>query len=423
MSNVFASDVQKQVFKDGVQDELRDSLPMRFVSDIDTENTEYIHNRYGSDISAQSSTTANYRRATGFTYNEDKKSIDEYATATDEILYRELMRQGFDLVMDRTDRHAHALEKAIHWHSFRTTRQGAGSTLDDGYADGGANDGVPIDWATLGADDVASRFNQLLQSNNAFGGGNPYVMMSPKQAQRFNLFSMGAGFSVADRNLTNGYFTQNGTRVIRSANAFNGLDVIVTNEVETTEVLTFSGVAVAAETLSIVVGGGTVTFTAAAAPSAAGEFDVEASAEDQIDTIVAAINNSEDALASTASASGNYVELSQANRTILQDAGVKATKLSASTMEISAFGVSADTAFIAETLTNATEGTAIEHMVGGAYNSTTITLPSMGMRVDEKPLAAYAGQGTHGYELTTSQMHDAVVWTKVAPKIIDVLTT
>lgn len=423
MSNVFASDVQKQSFMDGVQAELRDGLPMRFVSDIDTENAEYIINRYGSDVSAQSTPNSVYRRASGFTYNRDKKSIDEIATATDEILYQDLMREGFDIVADRTDRHAFALEQAIHRHSFRTTRQGAGSVIDDGYLDGGANDGVAIDWATLGADDVAAGTVQKLQQNNAYGGGNPYVMMSPKQAARFNLFSMGAGFSVADKTLVNGYFTQNGTRVIRGANAFNGLDVIVTNEVETTEVLTFSGVAVAAETLAITVGGGTVTFTAVASPSAAGDVDVAGSAEAQIDNFVAAINNSEYALASTASTSGAYVELSQANRTILQDAGVKATKLSATTMEISAFNVAASTGFITETLTNVTEGSALEHMIGGAYNSTSICLPSKGMRVDEKPIGAYSGTGLHGFELTSFQMHDAVIWTKTAPKVLDFLTT
>jgi hypothetical protein len=44
------------------------------------------------------------------------------------------------------------------------------------------------------------------------------------------------------------------------------------------------------------------------------------------------------------------------------------------------------------------------------------------MRVDEKPLAAIGGTGVHGFELTTFQMHDAVVWTKDAPKIVDIFT-
>ena len=237
-------------------------------------------------------------------------------------------------------------------------------------------------------------------------------MMSPKQASFFNLFSMGAGFSVADRTLTNGYFTQNGTRVIRAANGFNGLDVIVTNEVAKTEVLTLSGNLTAADTVTVI----GVVFTADAAPAAAGEFLVGGSAEATIDNLVAAINNSSDYTASTGSAS-DYFELSQANRSTLDAAGVKARKLSATTMEV----VSYTSLTVAETGANsAWSGTVTEHMLAGAYNSTTICLPSKGMHVDEKPLAALGGTGIHGYELTTAQMHDAVVWTKQAPKIIDI---
>ena len=81
--NVFASDVQKQFYMDGLQDNLRDSLPMLMVSEVETENAEYIVNRYGADVAAQSTKNSLYRRATGFSYDKDKKSIDEIATVTD----------------------------------------------------------------------------------------------------------------------------------------------------------------------------------------------------------------------------------------------------------------------------------------------------------------------------------------------------
>ena len=415
MSNVFASDVQKQFFKTGVQDELRDSLPMTFVSEIDTENAEYIVNRYGSDIVAQSTPNSIYRRASGFTYNRDKKSIDEIATATDEILYQELMREGFDVVADRKDKHTFALRTAIHRHAAETTRLGAGSVLDNEVLAGSTSAGTPITLSTSNPDDVVATVVQILQEQNAYGMENPFVMMTPRQAKFFNVFSMGAGFSTADKALTNSIFTvAGGTQVIKGANGFGGLDVIVTNELPRSRVMTLTDELDATDTL--VING--VTFTVVASPSAAGDVDQGADAEGTIDAFVAAINNSEYALAGVASTSGEYVEVSQANRTILDTAGVRARKLTATTFEVSGF----TDLTITETGDEMTVGAQTTHMLAGAYNSTSICLPSKGMRVDEKPLAAISGTGIHGYELTSFQMHDAVVWTKNSPKIVDIYT-
>jgi len=416
MANVFASDTQKQFYMDGLQDNLRDSLPMLQVSEVETENAEYIVNRYGADVAAQSTKNSLYRRATGFSYSRDKKSIDEIATVSDVILYQELMREGFDLVADRQDKHAYALRQAIHRHSVDTGVTGASSVLDNEVLAGSPSAGTPITLSSSNPDDVAATIVQILQEENAYGESNPFVMMTPKQAKNFNLFSQGAGFSVADRALTNSIFTvAGGTRVIRGAQGFGGLDVIVTNEMPRTALYTLNNPLTADGTLTI----NGVVLTAKASPSAAGEIDVEATAEAQIDTIVAAINNSSYYLAGAGDA-GDYIEVSASNRAIWETAGIRARKLSTTTLEVVAF----TTLTVSENDTASTFGTVIEHMLAGAYNAVTVALPSKGMRSDEKPLAAaVGGTGTHGFELTTFQMHDAVVWTYNAPKLVDVLTT
>lgn len=409
---VFASDVQKQFFMDGLQDNLRDSVPMLLVSEVETENAEYIINRYGADTAASSTKNSLYRRASNFTYSRDKKSIDEIATATDVILYQELMREGFDLVADRQDKHAFALRQAVHRHSVDTAVNGATSVLDAGVLAGGAANGTAITMTAANPDEVAAKYVQILQENNAYGEQTPFVMMTPKQAAFFNLFSSGAGFSVADRALTNSIFTvAGGTRVIRGAQAFMGLDVIVTNEMPRTAILTLSGASTAADTVTI----NGVVLTANATPSVAGHFDVAGSTEAQVDILVAAINNSSYYLASAGAAS-DYFEISQANRTIWETAGIRARKLSTTTLEVTSF----TSLTVSEAGTVTSFGSVIEHMLAGAYNATTIALPSKGMRADEKPLAAaVGGVGTHGFELTTLQMHDAVVWTYNAPKLVD----
>lgn len=418
MTNIFATDVQKQFYMDGLQDNLRDSVPMLLVSEVETENAEYIVNRYGADVDAQSTKNSLYRRATGFSYSADKKSIDEIATATDVILYQELMREGFDIVADRQDKHAYALRKAIHRHSVNTAVQSAGSTLDNEVLAGNTSAGTPITLTSSNPDDVTAAIVQILQEENAYGEQTPFVMMTPRQAKFFNVFAQGAGFSVADRALTNSIFTvAGGTRVVRGAQNFGGLDVIVTNEMPRAVVLTFADETDETDTIVIKVGADTVTLTCDASPDGAGDYDQGASAAETIEAAVALINNSEGTLASTISATGEYYELSAANRAIFDRAYVRARKLTSTTMEITAF----EKLVVTETGDEVTVGTHKEYMLAGAYNAVTVALPTKGMRSDEKSLAAaVGGTGTHGFELTTLQMHDAVVWANNAGKLVAV---
>ena len=372
----------------------------------------------GADVAAQSTKNSLYRRATGFSYSADKKSIDEIATATDVILYQELMREGFDIVADRQDKHAYALRKAIHRHSVNTAVQSAGSTLDNEVLAGNTSAGTPITLTSSNPDDVTAAIVQILQEENAYGEQTPFVMMTPRQAKFFNVFAQGAGFSVADRALTNSIFTvAGGTRVVRGAQNFGGLDVIVTNEMPRAVVLTFADETDETDTIVIKVGADTVTLTCDASPDGAGDYDQGASAAETIEAAVALINNSEGTLASTISATGEYYELSAANRAIFDRAYVRARKLTSTTMEITAF----EKLVVTETGDEVTVGTHKEYMLAGAYNAVTVALPTKGMRSDEKPLAAaVGGTGTHGFELTTLQMHDAVVWTNNAGKLVAV---
>jgi len=403
MANVFNNDVHKQFYIDGVQDENRDSLPMRYVSDIQTENAEYLYNRYGADLVAQNSSDSTYSTP-AFTYSADSKLIDKEAISADRITEKEMSRQGFDIVADRKDKHAHAIKQAVHRHATRTTRLGAGGIVDNEVLAGTASAGTPITLSDSNPDNVAATVVQVLQEGNAYSSGNPYIMMSPKQAKFFNIFSMGAGFSFADRALESGMFMiGGGDRMIRGAAGFGGLDVIVTNEVPRTAVYTLAANLTAADTVTV----NGVVFTVVASPSAAGDVDLGSDAETTIENLVAAINGG-------TGAGSAYVEVSAANRAILNTAGVTALKLTAATLEVEAFS----TLTVAEAGAQSSWGTVVEHMISGAYNSTTIALPSAGATVKEKDVPLF-----NGIELMFAQMHDAVIWTKDAPKIVDVLTT
>ena len=402
MSNVFNSDVHKQFYIDGVQDENRDSLPMRYVSDIQTDNAEYLYNRYGADLVAQNSTDSTYTTP-AFTYSADSKLINLEAISADRISEKEMSRQGFDIVADRKDKHAHAIKQAVHRNSARVTRLGAGGFVDNEVLAGTASAGTPITLSDSNPDNVAATVVQVLQEGNAYSSGNPYIMMSPKAAKFFNLFAMGAGFSFADRALESGMFMiGGGDRMIRGAAGFGGLDVIVTNEVPRTAVYTLAANLTAADTVTV----NGVVFTVVASPSAAGDVDLGASAEVTIENLVAAINGG-------AGAGTAYVAVSTADRAILTNAGITALKLTAAKLEVEAFV----TLTVSEAGAQSSWGTVTEHMIAGAYNSTTIALPSAGATVKEKEVPLF-----NGIELMFAQQHDAVIWTKDAPKIVDVVT-
>ena len=407
MANVFNSDVHKQFYITGVQDENRDALPMRYVSDIQTENAEYLFNRYGADLVAQNSTDSTYSTP-AFTYSADSKLINLEAISADRISEKEMSRQGFDIVADRTNKHAYAIKQAVHRNAARVTRLGAGSILDNEVLAGSASARTPITVSATNADDIAATVTQLLQEGNAYGSGNPYVMMSPKQAKFFNLFSMGAGFSFADRALEKGMFMLGGgERIIRGAAGFGGLDVIVTNETPRVARYTLAANLTAADTVTV----NGVVFTVVAIPSAAGEVDLGASAEITINNIVAAINNSSNYAAGVGIAT-SYFEVSTANRTTLNTAGAKAVKITAAIMDMETFS----TLTVSEAGAQSSWSAVSDVMLAGAYNSTTIALPSAGMTVKEKEVPLF-----NGIEIMVAQQHDAVIWTKDAPKIVQVL--
>ena len=400
--NVFNTEVHKQFYIDGVQEENRDSLPMRYVSDIQTDNAEYLYNRFGSDLVAQNSTDSTYTTP-AFTYSADEKLINLEAISADRITEKEMSRQGFDITADRKDKHAHAIKQAVHRHATRTTRLGAGGIVDNEVLGGTASALTPITLSVSNPDDISATVVQVLQEGNAFSGRNPYVMMSPRAAKFFNVFSMGAGFSFADRALESGMFMiGGGDRMIRGAASFAGLDVIVTNEVPRTAKYTLAGNLSADDTVTV----NGVVATIKAAPSAPGEVDLGADAETTIENLVAAYNGG-------TGAGSAYIEFSTADRAILTTAGVQALKLTAAILEVEAFS----TLTVAESGSNSSWGTVVEHMLSGSYNSTTIALPAAGATVKEKEVPLF-----NGIELMFAQQHDAVIWTKDAAKIVNILT-
>lgn len=394
MSNIFASQVQKQAFMDGVQDENRAAIPMASVSNVDTENLEVMNNRYGSDFTADTTTDGNYD-VNDFSISNDSLSISNQAVYGERIQTKDMVHAGdaWDIVADRVDRHVRGLGKAVHRDTYSNTVAGAGLVLDNEVLAGSASAGTPIAVDNTNPDNIGTKVYELM-ANAGVTGDRPYFMIDPTTARQFKLFFQGAGFQTADRQLMKGFELVPGF----------DFDYIVTPEVENEIVLTAASNVTADDTVTIA----GVTFTFKASPSAAGEVDLGADDEVSRANLAAAINGG-------AGAGTAYIALSAADRATLKNLGMTATNdNAANTLTLRAYG----TFTTAETFTAAGNvfGTARKNLLAGMRNSTHLALPSKGYMVDEITQVP----GFTGSELRSTQIFDSTVWTKNADKICKV---
>jgi len=392
MSNIFASNVQKQAFMDGVQDENRTAIPMASVSDVDTENLETMSSRYGNDFAADSTTDGTYA-VNDFAMSNDTLSINNQAVYGERIQTKDLVHAGdaWDIVADRVDRHTRALGVAVHRSTYSNTVDGAGLILDNEVLAGGTSAGTPIAVSATNPDEISTKVYALMQDAGvASSQGRPYFMIDPSTARFFKLFGMSAGFNVADRQIMKGF------EILPTFD----FDYVVTPEIEHEQLTT--GTSVVATDVFTVKG---VTFTVVASPSVAGHVDLGADDEETLQNLAAAVNGG-------AGAGSAYIAISAANRAILKNAGVKATS-TATTITVTGYGslgvVSADSTLVV--------GDEQKNLLAGLRNSTHLALPSKGFMVDEIDQVP----GFTGKELRSTQIYDSTVWTKNKPKICKVV--
>lgn len=386
--NTYASLVHKQIFDAGVQDELRDGVYFTQVADVRSEDGEFIYSRYGADGVASTTTDDTYTTS-AFEYNKDTLGLDNTAYMAEHISMDEAVKEGFMIQADRINRHAEAIARKINRDTAIATLEGAGNTVDNGGLTG-ANDGNWIALSSTNADEVAATVMQKLQEQNATGF-TPYMMMRPKDAKQFGLYAMNSGNAVADQTILGGFKRSN----------FFGFDIYVTNDVPHST--TVVGTSVIATDVLTVAG---VAFTFNASPSVAGHVDVGGSDTVSLENLAAAINGG-------AGSGTAYFEISAANRAILKALNLKAS-VSGTTLTIvgnSAFSVvSSDATMVVDT-----DGQAAS-ILCGARSSTVLRLPTSGYH--SKTLDQI--DGFFGVQLRTAHKYDHTVWTKNAPKIVNV---
>jgi hypothetical protein len=182
--------------------------------------------------------------------------------------------------------------------------------FDTGDLTTGASTGVPITLSTTTVPQMTTRMAAKLRAkNNVEPLGNMVFVVDSYAAADIEQYLLGKDIDIAGSVFKNGY-----AGVVRNA------QLIVSERLSGEVTLTFSGVNV--DTKVITING--VTFTSAAVPAAAGEWDVVGSAADAAALFAKAVNNT-NAYAAGTGLNTAYFELTAADRAILEEAGITAT--------------------------------------------------------------------------------------------------
>lgn len=186
----------------------------------------------------------------------------------------------------------------------------AANTFDNGDLTTGASTGTPITLNSTTVPQLTTRMAAKLKNKaNQEVMGNMAFVVDSYAAADIEQYLMTKDFDIMGSTFKNGY-----------AGPIRGAVVYVSEQLTGEVTLTFSGVAVDTQTITI----NGVVFTSKATPAAAGEFDVAGSAAAQATIFGDMVNNTAGYAAGAGSAS-NYFEFSAANRDILADAGITAS--------------------------------------------------------------------------------------------------
>jgi len=212
---------------------------------------------------------------------------------------------------------------------FMDEYSNAANSID--ASDFGGSASSPIDLTTTPIEQVIGLAAQELDANPFRNvSASKYLMIDPFMKNKIENRGLAITYNNSDKIFYNGF----------TGMEFMGCKLFMA-DLPWTITLTLTDVAVADNTFTI----DGVTCTAKATPSAAGEFDVEASATAQGDTIAALINGSGTPGADT------YIELSQENRDTWDSYGMTATN-AAGVVTITGYG----RVTFSETLTNGSFG-------------------------------------------------------------------
>jgi len=362
----------------------------KMVCKVDTEKTGTIYNPYTTlpAVSNAAVTGSTYSVRT-YAADADALQVNRRITLSEHVDSFDEYSTDFGLIRDRADNFGSGLSNDIDRHVFGSVVGNGGFALGDG----GVTSATPWAITAANADDLINSAIETIDINEGHGK-KKFMVVSPVEANSIRGFLQNAGFGVADDAIKGGGFARTNGFV---GTTVSGVDIYQTNNLRNTATLTFTGVAVDTQTVTI---NGIVFTTVDPIGAVAGNVLLGANQTATCTNLAALINNPR---ATTAT----YVALAEADAAKVERMQLTATS-SGATLTITAN----TTLQVSMTQTNATWGNVARYVVSGAYESIFLALPSKTLDYEEKAVSA-----RHGRELVMSQVFNTTIWTRKVPLV------
>jgi hypothetical protein len=411
-TNTFSDGAFRQLWMDGVQEDLDKALVAKGIATVDTRATRIFHNPFNTTPVGSNGAKQVTYAVEAMTSSDDTLTVNQRATAAEQIDSYEQLMTSYDLMSQQSRRQAYRISDYIDQFvlNMAATKSGI-RQIDNGYISSGTVDNTGYAISSSNANTIANAITEILSLGNAQENKGLFWVVTPYERTAILAYAQSHGFTVADSAISAG---RNGS----VGKQFSGLDLYVSNNLTHTTNLTIATNPTAGDTITLVVNGRSITGTFRASPSVAGEIKIGAAASNTQANIRAFLNGS------GVGDGTDYFELATADRLALKMASPQSAPGTFALAGAFATNVSAITVYgslkVAKSLTAGSDGfsTVIRKTIAGVYGSIFLGLPSDGMTFDMKSVS-----GQHGREIVTAQVYDATIWNNQKAEVAVVFTS
>ena len=371
---------------------------------VDTQKMGTVYNPYTTRpvaINGTAAATTSYS-VNAYSADADSLQINRRAGAAEHVDSYDWKSVDFGLLADRGMNMGKTISQVIDGYVLSLPVDTAGVTS---IGDGGSTTST-TPWTSSNSviDDIINTAIQEVDLANS--GSKRFMVVSSYEANDLRSYLQTTGNMVADEVIRNGIPSQ----VRKVGTTFSGVDVFQSNNITQEVVLTLDTNPTAGDTLTIA--GVEVTFVAALT-GAANEIHITASV-DATAANLAEWLNARGADSEAEDTNAGYSAAGAEDQSTLTRLQIAATaSAGADTVTIKTRGV----VKVSETFTAGTNvfGTPYRFLVFGDYGSINLYLPTAGMDYHEKEVS-----GKPGVELYMEQFYNAVIWTRMKDRVLNI---
>ncbi len=410
MTNTIPDGAFRQLWLDGVQEDLDKKLVAKSVGTVDTRASRIFHNPFNSTPVGTNGTRQSTYAIENMVSADDTLTVQQRATAAEQIDSYEQMMTSYDLMSQQESRQAFRIADYIDQYFLNKPVGFSGvRKIDNGVMGTGVSDGTAYAMSSSNANLVANKiFTYLALGNGATEKGISWVV-SPYDVSNVVAYAQSHGFNLQDDTIAAGLNGAIGGK-------FGGLSIKQSNNLTHTTILTLATNPTAGDYLVITVNGRSITLTFRASATVAGDVKIGGSASATQANLRAMLN------ASGVGDGTDYFELASADRLALKMVSPQSAPgvfavcgaFSSNAATLTFYGSTA----VAKSLTAGGDGfsTVIRHSIALVNGSMFLALPGDGMNLDVKAVS-----GVHGREIVTAQVYDATIWNNDRVEVLDVL--